>query len=150
MEASARCHTTRESKVLWTYSSESFEVIGSRGSMGTNQSKPHDVRLLNTHLRALPIATNTCDSSSAHAAGLVATSGSEAEALLREVATWGKTTTVILHGGCVFEFKGTFPAGNLGMGYYNLDGATSMGKSFLAAAIIPRPVWILMCVGWFF
>ena len=54
-------------------------------------------------------------------------SGSEAEALLREVATWGKTTTVILHGGCVFEFKGTFPAGNLGMGYYNLDGATSGG-----------------------
>ena len=53
--------------------------------------------------------------------------GTEAEALLREVATWGKMTTVILHGGCVFEFKGSFPAGAIGMGYYNLDGATSGG-----------------------
>lgn len=48
--------------------------------------------------------------------------GSEAEALLRAVATWGATTTVILHGGCVFEFKGAFPSGEVGQGYYNLDG----------------------------
>ncbi|KZX60520.1 heme iron utilization protein [Halioglobus sp. HI00S01] len=56
-----------------------------------------------------------------------ALAGSEAEALLREVATWGKLTTVILHGGCVFEFKGSFPAGDIGMGFYNLDGRTSGG-----------------------
>ncbi|PIE25262.1 MAG: heme utilization cystosolic carrier protein HutX [Neptuniibacter caesariensis] len=48
--------------------------------------------------------------------------GEQAEALLRELATWGNTTTIILHGGCVFEFKGLFPAGEIGHGYYNLKG----------------------------
>jgi putative heme utilization carrier protein HutX len=50
--------------------------------------------------------------------------GVEAKALLRVLATWGATTTVILHGGCVFEFKGVFPPGEVGQGYYNLDGPT--------------------------
>ena len=48
--------------------------------------------------------------------------GSQAESLLRELATWGPTTTVIVHGGCVFEFKGPFPSGEPGEGYYNLEG----------------------------
>jgi len=48
--------------------------------------------------------------------------GHQAESLLRELACWGNTTTIILHGGCVFEFKGRFPAGETGSGYYNLDG----------------------------
>ncbi|RTE66311.1 heme utilization cystosolic carrier protein HutX [Amphritea opalescens] len=48
--------------------------------------------------------------------------GDQAEALLRELANWGHTTTIILHGGCVFEFKGCFPEGSIGHGYYNLDG----------------------------
>lgn len=51
--------------------------------------------------------------------------GDQAEALLRLLAEWGNTTTVIVHGGCVFEFKGAFPAGSLGEGYYNLAGGSS-------------------------
>lgn len=48
--------------------------------------------------------------------------GSQAEALMRELSTWSNTTTVILHGGCVFEFKGAFPEGSIAEGFYNLDG----------------------------
>ncbi|KXJ53650.1 heme utilization cystosolic carrier protein HutX [Neptuniibacter pectenicola] len=48
--------------------------------------------------------------------------GDLAEALLSELATWGNTTTIILHGGSVFEFKGPFPKGEIGHGYYNLTG----------------------------
>ncbi|MCL6417469.1 heme utilization cystosolic carrier protein HutX [Aestuariirhabdus sp. Z084] len=40
--------------------------------------------------------------------------------LLQEVSDWGYTTTIILHGGSVFEFKGPFPKGELGQGFYNL------------------------------
>ena len=46
----------------------------------------------------------------------------DAESLLRELASWGPTTTIVLHGGCVFEFKGVFPSGHVAEGYYNLDG----------------------------
>ena len=42
--------------------------------------------------------------------------------LLRELPGIGDTTTVILHGGCVFEFKGPFPAGSIAAGCYNLHG----------------------------
>lgn len=49
---------------------------------------------------------------------------SQAEPLLRALAVWGPTTTVVQHGGCVFEFKGPFPPGAVGEGYYNLYGAT--------------------------
>jgi len=48
--------------------------------------------------------------------------GRYAEALLKELATWTNTTTIILHGGCVFEFKGRFPEGTIGHGFYNLGG----------------------------
>jgi len=30
--------------------------------------------------------------------------------------------TIVLHGGCVFEYKGPFPAGEIGKGFYNLKG----------------------------
>ncbi len=50
--------------------------------------------------------------------------GTEALALLQQISTWGNTTTIVLHGGCVFEFKGDFPAGNIAEGYYNLKGTT--------------------------
>jgi putative heme utilization carrier protein HutX len=48
--------------------------------------------------------------------------GTNAEALLCALATWGSTTTIILNGGCVFEFKGTFPKGSIAEGFYNLEG----------------------------
>ncbi|MDX1452658.1 MAG: heme utilization cystosolic carrier protein HutX [Oleiphilaceae bacterium] len=50
-------------------------------------------------------------------------SGQQAEALMRALSTWGKLTTIVLHGGCVFEFKGGFPPGSVAEGYYNLKGA---------------------------
>lgn len=48
--------------------------------------------------------------------------GDQAEALMRRLATWGNTTTIVIHGGCVFEFKGPFPEGSIAEGYYNLEG----------------------------
>ncbi len=43
--------------------------------------------------------------------------------LLERLPTLGDTTTVILHGGCVFEFKGPFPKGSVAEGFYNLQGS---------------------------
>jgi hypothetical protein len=48
--------------------------------------------------------------------------GSAAQALLEEIASWGELTTIVLHGGSVFEFKGAFPKGAVAEGYYNLHG----------------------------
>lgn len=50
--------------------------------------------------------------------------GERAESLLTEIASWGNTTTIIIHGGSVFEFKGVFPAGASAHGFYNLKGTT--------------------------
>ena len=41
--------------------------------------------------------------------------------LLKELSTWGKLRTIIIHAGCVFEFGGAFPPGEMGSGYYNLQ-----------------------------
>jgi putative heme utilization carrier protein HutX len=48
--------------------------------------------------------------------------GSEALTLLRQLPDWGTVVTIVLHGGSVFEFKGPFPQGEEGRGFYNLDG----------------------------
>lgn len=53
--------------------------------------------------------------------------GSLAMALMEELSNWGNTTTIILQGGCVFEFKGVFPGGEIAEGYYNLK---SNGQGF--------------------
>lgn len=53
--------------------------------------------------------------------------GSKAEALMQELSSWENTTTIILHGECVFEFKGIFPRGNKAEGYLNLE---SSGNGF--------------------
>jgi hypothetical protein len=42
--------------------------------------------------------------------------------LLQALPEWGDTVTIVFSGGCVFEFKGPFPAGQIGEGYYNLEG----------------------------
>jgi putative heme utilization carrier protein HutX len=44
--------------------------------------------------------------------------------LLRVLPDWGDTVTIVFSGGCVFEFKGPFPPGDVGEGYYNLHGST--------------------------
>ncbi|MBD1391327.1 heme utilization cystosolic carrier protein HutX [Neiella sp. HB171785] len=46
--------------------------------------------------------------------------GSQAQALMTELASWRNTTTIVIVAGCVFEFKGVFPAGSIAEGYYNL------------------------------
>jgi putative heme utilization carrier protein HutX len=50
--------------------------------------------------------------------------GEQASQLLEKVSEWQNTTTIILHGGSVFEFKGVFPKGELAHGFYNLKGNT--------------------------
>ncbi|UZE96349.1 heme utilization cystosolic carrier protein HutX [Alkalimarinus alittae] len=48
--------------------------------------------------------------------------GDKAQQLLETISQWQNTTTIILHGGSVFEFKGVFPQGELAHGFYNLKG----------------------------
>ena len=50
-------------------------------------------------------------------------SGDQAFDLMRELSTWGRLRTIIIHGGSVFEFDGAFPRGEMGSGYYNLQSA---------------------------
>ncbi|NRB42903.1 MAG: heme utilization cystosolic carrier protein HutX [Pseudomonadales bacterium] len=42
--------------------------------------------------------------------------------LLEKIPSWGNVTTIIIHAGSVFEFKGPFPTGTNAEGYYNLKG----------------------------
>ncbi len=48
--------------------------------------------------------------------------GNMAQQLLETISQWQNTTTIILHAGSVFEFKGVFPKGELAHGFYNLKG----------------------------
>jgi hypothetical protein len=48
--------------------------------------------------------------------------GSRAVEVLEALTSWGDLVTIVLHGGCVFEFKGPFPGGSVARGHYNLDG----------------------------
>lgn len=54
-------------------------------------------------------------------------SGDSAKTLLESLPNWGNLTTIIFQGGCVFEFKGSFPKGEEGSGFYNLS---SGGQGF--------------------
>lgn len=45
--------------------------------------------------------------------------GHWAKALLSAIAHWGPTVTIVQYGGSVFEFKGAFPEGSIGYGFYN-------------------------------
>lgn len=47
--------------------------------------------------------------------------GEQAKEILQEVATWGKTTTIIEKDGLIIEVSGNFPNGIDGHGYYNLN-----------------------------
>ena len=42
--------------------------------------------------------------------------------VLKDLPSWGDLVTIVLHGGCVFEYKGPFPAGEIGKGFYNFKG----------------------------
>lgn len=49
--------------------------------------------------------------------------GQRARDILEALPTWGDLTTIVLHGGCVFEYKGPFPPGTVAGGFYNLQGS---------------------------
>jgi len=48
--------------------------------------------------------------------------GRRARDVLQALPAWGDLVTIVLHGGCVFEYKGPFPPGEEGRGFYNLKG----------------------------
>ena len=52
--------------------------------------------------------------------------GDQSQSLLETISQWQNTTTIILHGGSVFEFKGVFPKGELAHGFYNLKNKQEM------------------------
>ncbi len=58
--------------------------------------------------------------------------GAAAQALLETIADWGSVMTIIQHAGSVFEFKGSFPKGSQGHGYYNLISEGSGFQGHLA------------------
>ncbi|MEM1189257.1 MAG: heme utilization cystosolic carrier protein HutX [Pseudomonadota bacterium] len=49
--------------------------------------------------------------------------GHRALYVLEQLPAWGDLVTIVLHGGSVFEYKGPFPAGEVGSGFYNLKGS---------------------------
>lgn len=48
--------------------------------------------------------------------------GERARDILEALPSWGDVVTIVLHGGCVFEYKGPFPPGEVARGFYNLQG----------------------------
>ena len=56
--------------------------------------------------------------------------GEAAQKLLETISLWQNTTTIILLGGSVFEFKGVFPKGQLAQGFYNLKGESGFVGHF--------------------
>ncbi len=48
--------------------------------------------------------------------------GEQALEVLQALPAWGDVVTIVLHGSCVFEYKGPFPPGEVGRGFYNLQG----------------------------
>lgn len=51
--------------------------------------------------------------------------GKLAQQLLEKISDWGSMTTIIIHGGSVFEFTGAFPKGSVAEGFYNLQASGS-------------------------
>ncbi|BFM10573.1 hypothetical protein R50072_07260 [Simiduia litorea] len=62
--------------------------------------------------------------------------GHFARALLDNLTSWGAVTTIVVQAGCVFEFKGNFPKGQLGNGYWNLDGPVPGFHGHINLAVI--------------
>lgn len=62
--------------------------------------------------------------------------GSEAQGILQTLSSWGDLMTIVQHGGSVFEFKGPFPKGEMGHGYYNLNPDRTGFQGHLALDLI--------------
>lgn len=50
------------------------------------------------------------------------TDGIHAEEMLKLLPSWGPVTTIVHSVGSIFEFKTTFPKGQVSHGYYNIMG----------------------------
>ncbi len=48
--------------------------------------------------------------------------GEQAQAILKQLPSWGKVTTIVHSFGSIFEYKAPFPKGKVAHGYYNLMG----------------------------
>lgn len=46
--------------------------------------------------------------------------GQYAARLLEQLPHWGSVTTIVIHGGSVFEYTGLFPNGTQAEGFFNL------------------------------
>ncbi len=46
--------------------------------------------------------------------------GHRAQDLLEQLSEWGSMTTIVIHGGSIFEFTGLFPKATVAEGFYNL------------------------------
>ena len=44
-------------------------------------------------------------------------SGQNAQQLLEQISDWGSMTTIVIHGGSVFEFTGPFPKATVAEGF---------------------------------
>lgn len=64
--------------------------------------------------------------------------GAEAERLLKAITTWGDMTTIVLHGGSVFEYKGPFPDGEKAEGFYNLKGTRPGFEGHLNLSLVNK------------
>lgn len=58
--------------------------------------------------------------------------------LLQVLPGWGDMTTIVFNSGCVFEFKGPFPAGEEGDDFFNLDGPVPGLHGHLRLAAMDR------------
>lgn len=56
-------------------------------------------------------------------------------ALLAEISALGSVTTIVIHHGHVFEYKGEFPSGSMAEGYYNLHAEQGFTGHLRLAAI---------------
>ena len=75
--------------------------------------------------------------------------GEQAQALLAALPEWGPVTTIVESAGSIFEFKGSFPVGRNGHGYYNLGGESGLhGHLKLEGEVISRQneVFLLIIV----
>ncbi|UJF17337.1 heme utilization cystosolic carrier protein HutX [Vibrio sp. SS-MA-C1-2] len=64
-----------------------------------------------------------------------AADGQHTEAILTELPSWGKVTTIVHSCGSIFEFKNPFPKGKVGYGYYNIMGKEGLHGHLNISAI---------------
>ncbi|MEO1080701.1 MAG: heme utilization cystosolic carrier protein HutX [Pseudomonadota bacterium] len=69
------------------------------------------------------MSTAPASDASMAAADLRVIPGDRALYVLEQLPAWGDLVTIVLHGGSVFEYKGPFPPGEVGRGFYNLKGS---------------------------